>query len=151
VGFVNLSRHFEVPPERVFATVTDPSRLATWLTLVEELNGSTPTLQAVGDGFQARMRLGHRHLDVAWRVTKVIEDRVLLVEGSGYGDGGSAAARFEFGAWDGGCQLEVELEYELPGGFVTELADRLWVERSIAHDLERSLDRLQELTAPLPA
>lgn len=48
-------------------------------------------------------------------------------------------------AWDGGTELEFDLEYELPGGFVTSLADRIWVERAIAHDLKQSLRFLAQI------
>jgi uncharacterized membrane protein len=45
----------------------------------------------------------------------------------------------------GGSRVELDLEYELPGGFLGEAADRVYVERRNEHEAEHSLHNLKDL------
>lgn len=148
MGYVHLSRHVRATPHEVFAHLSDPDALAGWLHLVEEVRAASPRLDEVGAQLCALMSLGPRHLEVDWTVVKVEPDRVLHLEGRSTA-GGDADVRVECGLWDGETELDIDLEYELPGGFATSMADRLWIERAIARDLRHSVrDLAAELGAP---
>lgn len=150
MGFVHLSRHIRAAPSDVFALATDIDRLPSWLSLVEEVRAASPRLDEVGAQLCALMKLGPRHLEVDWTTTKVEADRVLHLEGTTAEGGGTADALIECGLWDGETECQLDLEYALPGGFVTSVADKIWVERAIAHDLKQSLRTLAELAASGP-
>jgi hypothetical protein len=143
MGYVHLARHIAASPAEVFDRIVDVDRLS-WLTLVEDIRAASPRLDQVGAQLCALMKLGPRHLEVDWTVTKVDPDRLLHLDGVAV-EGGNAEVAISCAAWDGGTELEFDLEYELPGGFVTNLADRIWVERAIAHDLKQSLKILGQI------
>jgi uncharacterized membrane protein len=46
---------------------------------------------------------------------------------------------------EGGSRVDVELDYELPGGLVGELFDSAYAERRNERELEHSLHNLKEL------
>jgi uncharacterized membrane protein len=46
---------------------------------------------------------------------------------------------------DAGSQIELEIDYELPGGLLGELVDRAFVEEQNEHEADRSLRNLKEL------
>lgn len=144
MGFVHITRHVRAAPHDVFAHVVDPDRLPGWLHVVEEVRSASSRLDAVGSQLVALMALGPHHLEVDWVVTKVEPDRVLHLEGTAV-EGGDADVRIECGRWDGETEFELDLEYELPGGFVTSVADRIWIERAIARDLRQSVRDLAVL------
>jgi uncharacterized membrane protein len=46
---------------------------------------------------------------------------------------------------DSGCRVEVELDYELPGGLLGALADRAYLERRNEREAEDSLHNLKDM------
>ena len=46
---------------------------------------------------------------------------------------------------DGGSRVELELDYEVPGGWLGELLDRGLVEQQNEREAEQSLERLKTL------
>lgn len=46
---------------------------------------------------------------------------------------------------DGGSRVELELDYELPGGWLAELLDRTVVDAQNEREAEQSLERLKTL------
>lgn len=138
MGFVHITRHVRAAPHDVFARVVDPDGLTEWLHLVEEVRAASPRLDELGAQLVAVMVLGPQHLEVDWVVTKLEPDRVLHLEGTAV-EGGDAEVRIECGLWDGETEFELDLEYTLPGGFVTSVADHIWIERAIARDLKHSV------------
>ncbi len=142
MGYVNITQHMEATPEVVFDFAADTRRLPLWLTLFTHVDVVGERLDHVGAKYDAVVKLGGQQIESTWEVTKVDPPRLLRLNGTAP-DGGVATAWLTFGAWEGGCEMQFEIDYELPGGVVSGIADKLFVERSIARDLKHSLHNLQ--------
>ena len=44
----------------------------------------------------------------------------------------------------GGTRAAVEVDYQLPAGFLGEVANRLFIERSVERDVRHTLENLKE-------
>ncbi len=51
---------------------------------------------------------------------------------------------------DGGSRVELVVDYELPGSFLGELLDRLYVERRNEREAQHSLENLKDLVEGRP-
>lgn len=138
MGYVNIREHLEVPPQVAFDLAADPKRVPEWQTMVVEVTNADPRLDHVGAKYDARLKIAGRQLDSTWEVTKVSPPRSLRLRGTSP-DGGVATVWLTFGAWEGGCEFIFEIDYELPGGFVANIADKLFVERAIARELRHAM------------
>ena len=147
MGYVSLTRHLDAPPEDVFRFVTDPARLLTWLTIFEGVDPRAERLDHVGAKFDADLVVGGRHLDSLWEVTKAEPPSVIHLEGWFERNGG-ATVWLNAGAWDGGTEFEIEVDYDLGGGVTASMADVLVIHRNVARELKRSVQRLAERVGP---
>jgi uncharacterized membrane protein len=90
------------------------------------------------------LKLGGRRLEGRWEVSRVETPRVLEFTGTAPG-GGRATAKNRFESAGGGTDLTIEVEYELPGGFVGGMADKLFVERAIERDVKHSVENFKAI------
>ncbi len=51
---------------------------------------------------------------------------------------------------DGGSRVELVVDYELPGSFLGELLDRVYVERRNQREAQHSLENLKDLLEGRP-
>ncbi len=51
---------------------------------------------------------------------------------------------------DGGSRVELVVDYELPGSFLGEILDRLYVERRNEREAQHSLENLKDLLEGTP-
>lgn len=144
MGYAHLTEHIDAPPRTVFDVAAATERLPQWLTLVTSVDAHAGRLDHEGAAFDADMKLGGEQLDVHWRVTEAAVPEHVHLEGAA-GEDGSANAVFAFGLWEAGTEVTVEIDWQLPGGFLHEVADKLFVERSIARELKHSLDNLRDI------
>lgn len=138
MGYLHLTQHSEASPEALFGYAVRTDRLPTWLTLLVGLSAADDRLDTVGAAFTGDLRLGGTHLVTTWTVVEVAPPRKLRFSGSA-DDGSSADLWFRFARWNEGAEVRFELDYELSGGFLSTVVDRLFVERAIARDLKHSL------------
>lgn len=141
MGYLHLTKHSDAPPQELFRYATRTDRLSTWLTLLTSLSAGDETLDRVGASFAGDLRLGGHHLNTRWTVVEVEPPKRLQLTGHA-ADGGDATLWFRFARWNEGTEVRFELDYELPGGFLAGVVDRLFVERAIARDLKHSLGTL---------
>ncbi|HSL77522.1 MAG TPA: SRPBCC family protein, partial [Candidatus Limnocylindrales bacterium] len=59
--------------------------------------------------------------------------------------GGSATSTTTIEPAGGGTDFTIEVDYELPGGFVGGMADKLFVERAIERDVKHSFENLKAI------
>lgn len=144
MGHVRQMGHVEAPPERAFALTIDATRDPEWNSSVVEVRDVTGLLDTVGASYTAVLKLGGRRLETRWEVTKVEKPRLLEFAGSAPG-GGHAASTTTFEPASGGTDITVEVDYELPGGFVGGLADKLFVERAIERDIKHSIENFKAI------
>jgi hypothetical protein len=144
MGHVRQMGHVDVSPDRAFALTVDAERDPEWNSSVVEVKDVTGLLERVGASYTAILKLGGRRLETRWEATKVEKPRFLELAGSAPG-GGHAISKTTFEPAGGGTDITVEVDYELPGGFVGGMADKLFVERAIERDIKHSLENFKAI------
>ena len=144
MGHVLQSGHIDAPPDKAFALAIDATRTAEWNSSVVETKDITGSLDRVGASYVAVLKLGGRRLEGRWEVSKVEKPRLLEITGTVPG-GGRATATNRFEPAGAGTDVTIEVDYDLPGGFVGGMADKLFVERSIDRDVKHSVENFKEI------
>jgi uncharacterized protein YndB with AHSA1/START domain len=142
----HIERETEIDrsPEDVFEVLRDPRNLARWVTILEGVSGAPQRPLRAGDGFEQRLRVMGAHLGSRWEASNVEPPREIRYE---------ATVRIEIPvsmvqrirSSRNGSRVELEVEYELPGGLAGDVLDRAFVKRRTQRDAERSLRRLKRL------
>ena len=144
MGHVRLTSHIEVPPETAFALAIDAKRVPEWNTTVVEVKDVSGPLDHVGASYTEILKIAGRRLEGRWKVSRVERPGLLEFTGTAPGGGKSTIVnRFEPAGT--GTAYHLELEYELPGGFVGGIADKLFVERSIERDAKHSSENFNAI------
>lgn len=144
MGYAHLTEHIDAPPQAVFDVAAEAERLPQWLTLITSVDPHAERLDHEGAAFDADMKPGGRQLHVQWQVTEATAPNHVHLQGEA-GEDGSASAVFAFGLWEAGTEVTVEIDWRLPGGFLHEVTDKLFVERSIARELKHWLGNLRDI------
>lgn len=144
MGHVVNSIHIDAPPERVFELISDARRFPEWGTNVIEVKDVSGPQDRVGASYTAVMRFAGRRMEGRWEITRVEKPSYVEQKGTALG-GGDATAINRLEPAGGGTDITFELDYELPGGFVGDLADRLFVERAIERGVKHNGDNLKAI------
>jgi len=144
MGHIRQSSHIDAPPEAVFALAIDATRTTEWNTAVIEVKDVSGPLDRVGASYTEVLKLGGRRLESRWEVSRVERPTLLELTGTAPGGGRSTVVnRFEPAGT--GTDFRLELDYELPGGFVGGIADKLFVERAIERDARHSQENVKAI------
>jgi uncharacterized protein YndB with AHSA1/START domain len=144
MGHIRQSSHIDASPEQVFALAIDAKRVPEWNASVVETRDVSGPLDRVGASYTAILKLGGRRLEGQWEVSRVEQPGLLEITGTAPGGGRATAInRFEPAAM--GTDFSLEVDYELPGGFVGGIADKLFVERAIERDAKHSLENFKAI------
>jgi uncharacterized membrane protein len=128
----------------VFEALTDLDLLPVWSTITVETHGTPSKPIEEGDRFTQTLRVLGRNVESDWEVTRL--DRPRQVTYSSEAPGGGMLRMVQTVAQTaGGSRVDVELDYELPGGLVGELFDSAYAERRNQRELEHSLHNFKEL------
>ncbi|MGH2380337.1 MAG: SRPBCC family protein [Candidatus Limnocylindria bacterium] len=144
MGHVLQSGHIDAPPEKAFAMAIDATRIAEWNSSVVETKDITGSLDRVGASYVAILKLGGRRVEGRWEVSKVEKPGLLEITGTAPG-GGRATATNRFEPAGAGTDVTIEIDYDLPGGFVGGMADKLFVERAIDRDVKHSVENFKAI------
>ena len=144
MGHVRQTGHIDASPETAFALALDAARIPEWNSSVIEVNDVSGPMDQVGSSYVSVLKLGGRRLDGRWEVSRVEAPRVLEFSGTAPG-GGKATAKNRFEPAGDGTDLTIEIDYELPGGFVGGMADKLFVERAIDRDVKHSIENFKAI------
>jgi hypothetical protein len=98
----------------------------------------------VGASYIAILKLGGRQLETRWEVTSDEGQRLAEFVASSAA-GGRATSTTTLEPAGGGADLTIEVDYELPGGFVGGMADKLFVERAIERDIRHSMENVKAI------
>jgi uncharacterized membrane protein len=142
----HIRRQIELaaPPEDVFALLIDLDRLPQWATIVVDSREVSDRPLTVGCTFRQTVRIMGKELDTEWRVTQLEPTRLIGYEASS-AFGGRLVMTQTITPRDEGSTVQLEADYDLPGGFLGELLDRAVVEAQNEREAERSLQNLKEL------
>jgi coenzyme Q-binding protein COQ10 len=144
MGHVRDTFHIDAPPDRAWGLYTDPSRYSEWQAGLGEVKDISGPLDQVGSKFTAVVRVMGRRLEATSEVTKVEPGKLIEQHGSVVG-GGPAVSTFRIEPVSGGTDMTVELDYELPGGLVGDIADKLFMERAIERQIRHSNENFKAL------
>ena len=141
---VRMATHFEAPIERVFDLVTDYSRYPEWNVSYEEIRQVTGPVDKVGTKVHTVMKLLGRKMEGWSEVVEVDRPRYLKISGTVL-EGGKLTYSERLTPAGTGTDLEFEIEYELPAGFLGHIADKLFVEKAVERDLHHSMENFKAL------
>lgn len=144
MGRVSVTRTVDAPVADVHMFVVDPYAHPRWLPMIRRITEVDGRLHTVGATFTAEVDLAGRFLETRWRCVDVDPPMSTTLEVRSEG-GGEACFVITLGDLDGRTEVHLEATYELPGGPIGELADRLFLERTIARQVDRALDLLRVL------
>lgn len=141
---IDTSIEVSASREQVFEALTDLDLLPVWSTITVETHGTPRKPIDEGDTFVQTLRVLGRNLESNWEVTQLERPRRVAYSSEVPGGGLLRMVQTVEEA-DGGSRVDVELDYELPGGLVGELFDSAYAERRNERELEHSLHNLKEL------
>jgi len=144
MGHVRDTFHIDASPDRVWALSIDPSRYSDWQAGLVEVKDITGPLDHVGSKVTVVFKVMGRRLEGTVEVTKVEPGKLIEERGSIVG-GGPAVSTFRIEPVSGGTDMTVELDYELPGGLIGDIADKLFMERAIERQIRHSNENLKAL------
>jgi hypothetical protein len=140
------------PASAVFDLIADPARSPEWQTLVVEMGDITGRRGAIGSSFVGFYRVAGRKLTGRFIVTASERPSVFQVNGTTTGGWVRWTTMIEPAGV--ACDLQVKLEYELPGEIVGSLFGLLTGNR-IEREFRRTYDNLRRLaetgTAAIPS
>ncbi len=133
----------QAPPEAVFKELVDLHRLDRWSTVTASHEGSTEPIKA-GDEFKQSIRVAGINLPTEWRCVECDPPSSVAYEATSAG-GGRLSMRQVIVPASGGSRIDLRIDYDLPGGFLGDVLDRLYVERRNEREAEHSLQNLKDL------
>ena len=142
----SVRREIEIaaPPERVWALLSDPERLSQYNVTIVEVRDPTGPLDQVGSSYDAVAKVYGRRIEGRWEVIDVTPMRRILQRGTGAA-GAKATVNGTIEPSGDGTRAGVEVDYQLPAGFLGEVANKLFIERSVERDVRHTLENLKEL------
>ena len=130
------------PPDIVFDLVADPSRGPQWQTMISEMGEISGRPGGVGSSYVGYYRVAGRRLEGRFVVTAA--ERPTLHQAAGTTRGGWARWTTMIEAVDGGSEVRVDLEFELPGEMIGSLFGKLTGNR-LEQELHKTYDNLRKL------
>ncbi len=141
----NIQRDIEIQasPEKVFEELINWLELSRWSTVTVEHIGPDRATR-VGEEFEQKIRVAGIPLQTQWRVIELDPPRLVAYDVTATGGGRMTMHQRVLPAGDT-TRVELELDYDLPGGFLGEALDRAFVERRNEREAEQSLQNLKDL------
>lgn len=151
MGHVREKMYIEAPVDVCWDLGADASRVPEWQEGVLEVKDITGKLDQVGAGYSTVLRIMGRRLEGRFEVSKVDKPRLVELSGTAPG-GGRAKSTVWLEPAGGGTDLTVEIDYELPGGLIGDVADKVFMERAVERQIRHSNENFKALCeAKIPA
>jgi uncharacterized protein YndB with AHSA1/START domain len=145
VARLRMMEHFDAPPEQIYELGTDFKRYPEWNVNYVEVKEITGPIERVGTRIHAIERILGRDIDSWYEIVEVEPVRLLKMTGSSAQGGTSTLTYRLTPAEDGGADVETVLEYELPLGVFGQLADKLFLERTMQRNVRHSYENFRAL------
>jgi uncharacterized membrane protein len=129
--------HINVSPEQVLETVLTITSLPKWIPSLEKVWD----VQGKGAGctYQWQYKMSGVSFEGAAEITEASPERLVLDTGGGI----PSTWVYDFTPADGGTDLKLSIEYNVPGSVLGAIADKLVVERQNKKEVEESLANLK--------
>jgi len=151
MGHVREKLHISAPIEVCWDLGSDANRILEWQVGVLEVKGITGRLDRVGASYSPVLSIAGRKIDSRWEVTKVDKPRLVELTGTAPGGGKAKSSTWLEPSGDG-TDLTFEIDYDLPGGVVSDIADKLFMERAVERQIRHSNENFKALCeAKVPA
>jgi len=144
MGHIVNTIHIDAPPERVFELGADARRLPEWNTSFVQVKDVTGPLDQVGARYTTVIKVAGRLLDGQWEVVRVEKPTYLETKGTAPA-GGRATVISRNEPAGGGTDSTVELDYELPGGFLGGALDAIFVQRAMERDMKHTAENFKAI------
>jgi len=144
MGHIRIRSHYEAPIEHVFELALDVKRTPEWDVSFHEIKNIKGSPDHVGTTFDTVMKVLGRPIEGHMQVTEVERPRLVTMVGSAPG-GGKLTWTTRYTPAGTGTDAEMEVDYELPAGFLGEMADKLFAERAIERDMRHSDENFKVL------
>jgi uncharacterized membrane protein len=144
MGRIHHEYHIDAPPEAAWALGRDPDRIPEWNTTTVSVKDVSGPLDRQGSTYTTVSKIVGRPLEVQWQVEQVEPGRMAEISASSP-RGGSAHLIVRYEPEGSGTKLSTDLDYELPMGFLGDLADKLFAERSMIRDVQHSGENFKAL------
>lgn len=144
MGHVVNTIHIDASPERVFEYGLNAERLPEWNATFAEVKDISGPLDRVGASYTSVLKIAGRRLESRWEVTRFEKPTYFEMAGTAPG-GGRATVITRNEPADGGTKSTVELDYELPGGFLGGFVNKLFVERAIERDVKHTSENFKAI------
>jgi uncharacterized membrane protein len=153
MGHIRESIHIDAPIDQVWELGAKCERYPEWQTGIVEVKDCTGPIDRVGAKYTIVYKSMGRRLEATFEVTRAEKPRLMEQKGTVPG-GGHATSLQTLEPAGGGADLMFTFDYELPGGFVGGMADKLFMERALERDIRHSNENFKalcEAEAKVPA
>lgn len=142
------SRHFEQPPEAVFAVLSDPWRFADWVVGAKRIRAVDDTWPAIGSRFHHRFGVGPFTIDDSTVLEQYEPPNLMVLRARARPTGVARVELRLVRTRDGGTDVEMQ---ERPiSGFARRI-DNPALQALVVARNQRSLKRLEKLAAEASA
>ncbi len=153
MGHIRESIHIDAPIEQVWELGAKCERYTEWQTGVVEIRDCSGPIDHVGAKYSLVYKSMGRRLEGTFEVTRAEKPRLIEQKGTIPGGGRGTSVQTAEPA-GGGTDVTFTMDYELPGGFVGGMADKLFMERALERDIRHSNENFKalcEAEAKVPA
>ena len=152
MSHLSTTLRIEAPASAVFDLIADPKRSPEWQTLLTDMGDIAGRPGGIGSSYLGYYKVAGRKLASRFVVTAAERPRILQVNGTT--SGGWARWTTMIEGRGSACEVQVGLEYELPGEIVGALFGLLTGNR-LEREFHRTYDNLRRLaetgTAVMPS
>jgi uncharacterized protein YndB with AHSA1/START domain len=143
---IERSVHIEERPGVVFRILTDLKLIPRWAVIAQDTYVRPERmLTEAQQEFHWTIRIAGIDLETDWTVTAFDPPRAVSYAVKSPHDGRLEMKQRVLDAGDGGSRVELEVDYDLPYGFLGEALDKVVVEHRNQAVIERSLRNLKDL------
>jgi uncharacterized protein YndB with AHSA1/START domain len=146
---IERSVEIDAAPERVFHELETWDGLRRWSTITVDHTGPGSCSQ-VGETFQQTIRVAGLDLRTDWEVTEYDPPNLIAYRATGPGDS-HMEMRQTVAATATGSRLELRIDYDLPGGALGDVVDRVYAQRRNQREADHTLANLKDLLDDRPS
>lgn len=139
---IERSINIDAAPADVFEVLTDLDLILHWATIVVANHDVPEKPLRARHRFRQTVSVAGIKLETDWEVLELERPNFVVYRVSVHG-GGRLDMRQTVTPTDGGCEVTIDADYDLPGGILGDLVNRVYVEQRNEREAEASLKNLK--------